>query len=127
MLSKVEKYKKYFAFEGKASRSEYWGAYLVSCVLLSVSLLTALTFFVLSAPLTIILIGFMGWAISLSILCAGFILSTWLCAATSIRRCNDAGINPWFALTLLLPPPFGTIPFIVFGLLKTDTEHGSAN
>jgi uncharacterized membrane protein YhaH (DUF805 family) len=39
--------------------------------------------------------------------------------ATSIRRCRDAGINPWFTLSFLLPY-INFIVFIVFGVLKTD-------
>ena len=123
MINKLEEYKKYFAFTGKASRSEYWGTYIISCLLSTIALLLALVFFVVSSPFTIILIGFMGWAVSLAILCAGFVLSIWLCAATAVRRCNDAGINPWFSVTLLLPPPLGTIPFIIFGCLKTEIPN----
>jgi uncharacterized membrane protein YhaH (DUF805 family) len=122
MLTKIEKYKKYFAFEGKSSRSEYWGTYLIGCLLSIGAGILSLLLFVLSSPFTLILIGFVGWAISLTVLCVGVVLSVWLCAATAIRRCNDAGISPWFVLTLLLPPPIGTIPFIVFGCLPSEKK-----
>jgi len=121
MLSKIEKYKKYFAFQGKASRSEYWGVYLISWLLLGFFTSLAFILFVLSLPFTIVVIGLLGWLTSLAILCVGSILSCWLWISTTIRRCNDAGINPWFAITILLPPPFGTIPVVVFGCLKPDT------
>ena len=121
MINKLEQYKKYFAFNGKASRSEYWGIYLISWALLGVSSTVAFILFVLSLPFTIVLLGLLGWITSLAIICAGSILSCWLWIATTIRRCNDAGINTWFAITILLPPPFGTIPVIVFGCLKSDT------
>jgi uncharacterized membrane protein YhaH (DUF805 family) len=127
VINKIEQYKKYFSFRGKASRSEYWGTFLIGCSLLALSVILALFVILISSPFTIIFIGFIGWAMSLCIIGGGWIMAVWLWAATSIRRCNDAGINPWFALTLLLPPPFGTIPFIVFGLLKTDTKHGSTD
>jgi uncharacterized membrane protein YhaH (DUF805 family) len=120
MLSKIEKYKKYFAFQGKASRSEYWGVYLISWLLLGLFTSLAFILFVLSLPFTIVVIGLVGWIISLAIICAGSIISCWLWIATTIRRCNDIGINPWFSVTILLPPPFGTIPVIVFGCLPPE-------
>ena len=120
MLDKIEKYKKYFAFDGKASRSEYWGTFLIGCVLCVLSTILAFAVFVISSPLTIIFIGLIGWAMSLCILGIGWIIAFWLWAASIIRRCNDAGINPWFSLTILLPPPISTIPFIVFGCLPSE-------
>jgi uncharacterized membrane protein YhaH (DUF805 family) len=120
MLSKIEKYKKYFAFQGKASRSEYWGVYLISWLLLGLFTSLAFILFVLSLPFTIVVIGLVGWIISLAIICAGSIISCWLWIATTIRRCNDIGINLWFSVTILLPPPFGTIPVIVFGCLPPE-------
>ena len=121
MINKLEEYKKYFAFAGKATRSEYWGIYLISWALLSLTSTVAFILFVLSLPFTIVLLGLLGWITSLAIICAGSVLSCWLWVATTVRRCNDAGINSWFAITILLPPPFCTIPVIVFGCLKSDT------
>ena len=120
MLDKIEKYKKYFASDGKASRSEYWGVYLISWLLLGLFTSLAFILFVLSLPFTIVVIGLVGWIISLAIICAGSVISCWLWITTTIRRCNDIGINPWFSITILLPPPFGTIPVIVFGCLPSE-------
>jgi uncharacterized membrane protein YhaH (DUF805 family) len=125
VINKIEQYKKYFDFKGKASRSEYWGVYLISWVLLSITSSLAFMVFVLSLPFTIFLIGLFGWITSLSILCAGSVLSCWLWIATTVRRCNDIGISYWFALTVFLPPPFGTIPVVVFGCLKPDTTDNN--
>ena len=96
MINKLEQYKKYFAFTGTASRSEYWGVYLISWLLLGLTSSLAFIVFVLSLPFTIVVIGLLGWIISLAILCVGSVISCWLWIATTIRRCNDAGINPWF-------------------------------
>jgi uncharacterized membrane protein YhaH (DUF805 family) len=130
-MDKLLEFKKYIEFTGRATRSEYWGVYIISCLLAYVTLELALALadFVVRSPFTIILIGFMGWAVAVAIFCTGFIMAVWLCAATAVRRCNDIGINPWFSVTLLLPPPLGTIPFIVFGVLNTnrDNENGSTN
>jgi uncharacterized membrane protein YhaH (DUF805 family) len=125
VISKLEQYKKYFDFKGQASRSEYWGVYLISWLLLGLTSSLAFIVFVLSLPFTIVVIGLFGWIISLAIICAGSVLSCWLWIATTIRRCNDVGINPWFAITILLPPPLGTIPVIVFGCLNPDTTNKS--
>jgi len=47
---------------------------------------------------------------------------TWAVIATTVRRCRDAGISPWFAGTILIPW-FAIIPFIVFGCLKSDISE----
>jgi len=125
VISKLEQYKKYFDFKGQASRSEYWGVYLISWALLGLTSVLAFMIFVLSLPFTIVVIGLLGWITSLAIICAGSVLSCWLWIATTIRRCNDIGINPWFAITVILPPPFGTIPVVVFGCLNPDTTAKS--
>ena len=60
MINKVEQYKKYFSFKGTASRSEYWGVYLISWVLLGLTSSLAFILFVLSLPFTIVVIGILG-------------------------------------------------------------------
>ena len=126
MINKIEKYKKYFAFEGKASRSEYWGVYLIGVLLLMLVGLLGALIALISTPFTLVLIGFVGWISALAIICVGSILAFWMWIATAVRRCNDAGINSWFAITILLPTPLNLIPFIVFGCLppeKKENEH----
>jgi uncharacterized membrane protein YhaH (DUF805 family) len=120
MLAKIEKYKKYFVFTGKANRSEYWGVYLVGVLLIMLVGLLATMIALISAPFTLVLIGFIGWISALAIVCVGSVLEFWMWIATAIRRCNDADINPWFAITLLLPAPLNLIPFIVFGCLPSE-------
>ena len=70
MINKLEQYKKYFAFTGISTRSEYWGVYLISWLLLGLTSSVAFIVFVLSLPFTIFLIGLLGWIISLAILLA---------------------------------------------------------
>jgi uncharacterized membrane protein YhaH (DUF805 family) len=91
----IEKYKKYFVFEGKATRSEYWGVSLICYVLALPALFFA---------------GILGGMI---------IIWTLLC--TTARRCRDAGINPWFSATILIPW-IAIIAVVVFGCLKTEKE-----
>jgi uncharacterized membrane protein YhaH (DUF805 family) len=96
MLSKIEKYKKYFVLDGKASRSEYWGVSLICYVLA----LPALFFAGMLGGLAIV----------------------WTLLSTTARRCRDAGINPWFSATILIPW-IAIIAVIVFGCLKTEKEN----
>jgi len=100
MQSKIEKYKKYFMLDGKASRSEYWGISIICYVLALPALFFA---------------GILGGLIII-----------WTLLSTTARRCRDAGINPWFSVTILLPW-IAVVAVIVFGCLKTeksDEHHG---
>lgn len=118
-MDKILRYKKYLEFTGRATRSEYWGVYLASWLLIIVAMFL---FFLLglSGPFGI-LVG------ALTLLATGFVL-TWLVVATAVRRCRDAGINPWFTVSLIIPY-INFIVFIVFGVLNTekDSENGSTN
>lgn len=106
----MEKYKKYFDFDGKATRSEYWGINLLSYVALLVFVLIGFLF---------TLLGIFGSVIGLLIMLAGLVVCGWASLATVVRRCHDAGINGWFTLAIFIPW-FGFIPWIVFGCLKTE-------
>lgn len=112
-------YKQYLTTEGKATRSEYWGVYLSTWLILAV---VTMLFFVFT------LTGIVGIIIGSFLMIATSILLTWAMIATAIRRCRDAGINPWFTLSFLVPY-INFIVFIVFGVLNTDkdVEHGPAN
>ena len=65
------------------------------------------------------LIGTIGVVVGSIILLITSATLTWAMLATSIRRCRDAGISPWFTLSFLVPY-LNFIVFIVFGVLKTD-------
>lgn len=118
-METLQNYKQYLSTEGRATRSEYWGVYLGTWLILA---LITLIFFVLT------LIGSVGIVIGSIIMLLTSATLTWAMIATAIRRCRDAGINPWFTLTFLVPY-VNFIVFIVFGVLNTDkdTEHGPAN
>lgn len=109
----MEKYLKYFEFNGRATRSEYWGVNIISYLLLLPILLIGAIF---------TLGGLMGAVIGGLLILAGVIALTWIIIATTVRRCRDAGISPWFAGTILIPY-FALIPWIVFGCLKTEKEN----
>jgi uncharacterized membrane protein YhaH (DUF805 family) len=91
----MENYKKYFYFDGTATRSEYWGISLICYVLAIPALFFA---------------GILG---GLAIV--------WTLLSTTARRCRDAGINPWFSATILIPW-IAVIAVVVFGCLKTEKK-----
>jgi uncharacterized membrane protein YhaH (DUF805 family) len=105
-------YKKYLTIDGKSNRAEYWGVYLSTWLILA---LVTILFFVLT------LTGTIGVVIGSIIMLVTSATLTWAMFATSIRRCRDAGISPWFTLSFLLPY-LNFIVFIVFGVLKSDPE-----
>ena len=113
----IDKIEKYFTFTGKATRSEYWGVNIISYLLL-------LPVLIIGAVFT--MGGLIGSVVGGLLILAGVIALSWAVLATTARRCRDAGINPWFAGTIVIPW-FAIIPFIVFGCLKTeksDEHHG---
>lgn len=109
----MEKYLKYLSFDGKATRSEYWGVNIISYLLLIPVVLLGLLF---------TLGGIMGAVMGGLVILAGVVGLTWVVIATSVRRCRDIGINVWFALSIFIPW-FGFIPWIVFGCLSTEKEN----
>ena len=109
MINKIEKY---FAFTGTASRSEYWGVNIISYLLLLPILIVGKIF---------TMGGLVGSVVGGLLIVGGVIALAWAVLATTARRCRDAGINPWFAGTILIPW-FALIPFIVFGCLKPDPD-----
>lgn len=109
-MDKFLQYKKYLEFVGKATRSEYWAVYLLTWVFV---IIATLLFFLLSLSGPIgILLG------AVVMLATGFFLA-WLMVATAVRRCNDAGISPWFVLSFIIPY-VNFIVFIVFGCLASE-------
>jgi uncharacterized membrane protein YhaH (DUF805 family) len=92
----IEKYKKYFVLDGKATRSEYWGISLICYVLALPALFFA---------------GILGGLIII-----------WTLLSTTTRRCRDAGISPWFSATILIPW-IAVVAVIVFGCLKTEKKE----
>ena len=105
----IETFKKYSAFNGLATRSQYWGVMLITW---------AITMFVGSIALLIMASGPVGIAIGLTTLLALTVLNVWINLATMVRRCRDADINPWFVLTMLIPY-VNFIAFIVFGCIPS--------
>ncbi len=102
----------YFKFDGASTRSEYWAVNIVGGICAFI-----LAFFgvIIASTST----GNFGIAVGVTILVATFIAAIWLSIATAVRRCKDAGLNPWWAAATCIPY-IGSIVFIVLGCLKTD-------
>lgn len=113
----MENYKKYFEFNGRATRSEYWGVNIISYLsLMVISMIGIMLTF----------LGVIGAIFGGLLILGGVVALTWCVLATTARRCRDAGINPWFAGTVLIPY-IAVVPWIVFGCLQTEKidEHNN--
>lgn len=102
---------KYFSFEGLASRSEFWGVYVLSWIAILTSIFLMSVFASMEAlALTIFsVIAFLVIALS----------SFWISLATGARRCREADINPWWTAAQLIPY-LGVIVTIVLGCIPPD-------
>jgi len=109
----MEKYLKYFEFSGTATRSEYWAVNIIAYLLLIPVAIVGAVF---------AMGGIIGAVVGGLLILSGVVGLTWVVIATSARRCRDAGINPWFTATILIPY-IAIIPWIVFGCLKTEKEE----
>jgi uncharacterized membrane protein YhaH (DUF805 family) len=108
----INKIEKYFFFTGNATRSEYWGVNIISYLLLIPILIVGIIF---------TFGGLLGSVVGGLLILVGVVALSWAVLATTARRCRDAGINPWFAGTILIPW-LAIIPFIVFGCLKSNAS-----
>ena len=103
---------KYLKFEGRATRSEYWGVMLVSWGIAMAAALLSIGF---------VAMGQFGTVMGIIMLMILLVLTSWAGIATAVRRCRDAGINPWFAASLFVPY-VNFVTTIVFGVLESKGE-----
>lgn len=114
MTNTLEKFKKYFDMEGIASRQEYWAIILISYFVLTFfGSFTSIFLFIPSFFVLRFLVG--------SFMLALFAGTLYLMFTVTYRRCKDIGINPWFALTLLIPT-INFIAIIIFGCLPSEKK-----
>lgn len=116
MTNTLEKFKKYFDMEDVASRQEYWAIILVSYFVLT--LFGSFTSIFLFVPNSYVM-GFLAGSFMLTLLA----VVLYLMFTVTYRRCKDIGINPWFALTLLIPT-INLIAIIIFGCLPSEKKNG---
>jgi uncharacterized membrane protein YhaH (DUF805 family) len=103
---------KYLKFTGLATRSEYWGVILISW---AVAFLAGMLMIGFAAA------GQFSAVIGILLALAVVVVTTWAGLATTARRCRDAGINPWFTLTVFIPY-VNFVTMIVFGVLDSKPQ-----
>lgn len=106
---------KYFSFQGDAARSEFWGVNIVGGIV-------AFVLAFIGAAIAGSSTGGLGTAFGAVLLVVTFVGAIWLSLATAVRRCRNAGLNPWWAAATCIPY-LGWIVFIVLGCLKTDATQ----
>lgn len=102
----IELIKKYSDFEGVSSREEYWSVLLVVSVVY---------FGVITLAINLIFEEPLGY-FEMSIMVASGILGLLLIVATSVRRCRDAGISPWWSLVTFVPY-VGIVTTLIVGII----------
>ncbi len=106
----------HFSFDGRATRSQFWGTTII-----------ALALFGLSTVFTLLLIGVSTensalFAFSILMFIALVIACVWVQIAVTIKRCRDAGISPFWTVGTFIPY-IALIVFIVIGVLQTDNSE----
>ena len=99
--------KQYFRFEGTAKRQEYWAVIILAYVL-SFSLGFIMGGLMVTGA-TGLYLGVIGL---IAVIVAGF----WVQLATTIRRCRDADISPWWTV-LIYVPYINIVAIIVYGAI----------
>jgi uncharacterized membrane protein YhaH (DUF805 family) len=108
---------KYFSFQGLATRSEYWAVYLINLAAFFVLIIAGTMFIGVGESMDSVVPMLLGGLIFIS----AIVGPCWLAIATTVRRCKDADINPWWTLATVIPY-INIIPWIVIGVLPTVTK-----
>ena len=142
----VAKIQKYFSFEEKATRLEFW---IGTVFIPSVGLLL-LAFFEYLLSNSGIIVGFTVKFVLGFILVALFILGWWLVLATAVRCCHDLCISPdyllfflfWrlkylkpliisggvkYVISIFLIPVLFNVAFLILAFAKVDASKLSDN
>lgn len=99
---------KYLSFNGTAGRSEYWGVTIITFVVFMIAIVIGMALFATTETSGMILGGLL--------MLVATVFYIWYFLAVTIKRCREAGINPWWTASCFLPY-VGFIPWIVFGCL----------
>lgn len=105
----ADTFNRYSNFEGRAPRSEYWGVMFIS---------VALLFALWTIGFMFVAFGEVWVAVGAIIILATIVGWFWVGLATTVRRCRDADISPWFTAATFLPY-VGWIVIIVLGCLES--------
>lgn len=108
----MEKLRKYFDFDGTITRSEYWAVYLVTIGLL---------FPIMFVVGILSMLGILGITLGTALMIFTLVSFVIVYSTTSVKRCRDAGLSPWFTLALLIPT-VNFVCWIVFGCLPSEKK-----
>ena len=104
---------KYLNFKGTASRSEYWGVTIITLIGFIIAIVIGTALFA-TAEVT-------GFIVGGLIMLVALVFYIWFFLAVTIKRCREAGINPWWTAACFIPY-IGWIPWIVFGCLPPEKK-----
>ena len=107
---------KYFSFSNEASRQEFWAVMIILHV-------AAFAIGLVLGALSVT--GPTGEALSVIGLIGIAIVSIWVFVATCVRRCRNAGFNPWWAAATILPY-VGYVAALVIGVWTPASKAETA-
>lgn len=113
-------FRKYFDFDGKVSRTEYWATFILSFAVYFVLVaIGAITLGIMMAVLGIELVdskqtGALVWV-------PLFIILMWVWLATAIKRCRDSDMNPLWLIASVIPP-LSFVVLVVVGVMPTKKD-----
>lgn len=103
----------YLKFDRLSTRSEYWAVLLISWLA---------TFFVGGVGAVMIIADGIMILFGGVFMLVSCILLLWITFAITANRCRDAGINPWWAASIMIPY-VGFVTMVIFGCLETKTTE----
>lgn len=109
--------KNYFSFNGLAKREEYWAVTILAIFVSWIPYVISLVMAGLVAMANSVLGGFFIFVATVGWL-SGLI---WAVVATTVRRCRDAGISPFWCLLYFIPV-INFWFYIVAGILKSNDQ-----
>lgn len=112
--------KRYLKFDGRSTRSQYWGVYLISLLLFLVGIIFGVSLMNLFKDES--LYSVIGYFLGIAVCLTTVVIYYWVMIATTYRRCKDAGINTNFTWLILIPY-INFIAVIIFGCISTDNSE----
>ena len=118
----IAKIKKYFDFQEKATRLEFW----IGIVLVPMAGVMLVALFLHLLFNSGWILGFTAKFVIGFMLVVLFVLNLWLVLATAVRRCRGLCISPDY-IFLFLVPFTSSLTFLVFGFAKFDASETTDN
>ena len=115
---------KYFDFNGKVSRAEYWATLVLSFIIyIILAAIGGITLGISMALLNIELVD--SQRTSALVWVPLFIVLMWIWIATGVKRCRDADMNPLWLIASVIPA-LSFIVLVVVGVMPTKKDSSVA-